>query len=167
MVKKELIIIIFLAIIATAAIGFAWYQYQTINNLTQGKEQLASQVATLENDKRVLNSQVNTLNQEKESLNNQLTELNSKIDNIESEIKGYLKAEGKITVGGKTCQDNFEYCLVELTKKLSGTSGIDCSPIVDGSCPLWCSAGSDADCCNAKTGYQWIEGRGCYDISKI
>ncbi len=36
-----------------------------------------------------------------------------------------------------------------------------CSITQNGVCPLWCAAGSDADCC-VNTGKQWIPGRGCY-----
>jgi len=82
-------------------------------------------------------------------------------------LRAILKAEGKITVSGKKCDEEFEFCLSELTKKLTGTSGIDCSVVTDGSCPLWCAAGSDVDCCEQKSGYIWIQGRGCYDASQI
>lgn len=154
MTKKEPIIIFILAVLVLAAAGFIWDQYRELTDLRIANENNKVAIDVLENEKKNLESQT--------------AELNVKLDTLESEIKGYLKAEGKITILGKNCEDEFEFCLIELIKKLTNTSGIDCSgSIVDGSCPLWCAAGSDADCCAQKTGYMWIQGKGCYDISKI
>lgn len=167
MKNKYLILIISLVILAILSIGFNIYEYQSNNNLkkeinivNEGKNQPDEQIAVLNQEKSQLSGQVT-------DLNNQVSTLNSQIDILGIKIKGYLKAEGKITVEGKKCEDEVEFCLVKLTERLTSVSGIDCSPIADGSCPLWCAAGSDFDCCEKKTGYIWIQGRGCVDVSQI
>ncbi len=158
--NNQIILILLIAFLFICGIGFNIYQYLNINKLS-------GQISSLLEEKNQLSNQITTLVQEKEQLNAQVSDLNSKITSLENLVKKYLKAEGKITVDGKKCEDEFAFCLNKLTEKLTGTSGIDCSPIKDGSCPLWCAAGADADCCEKKSGYIWIPGRGCYDISQI
>jgi hypothetical protein len=144
--NSQTILILLIVFLFIGSIGFNVYQYLNINKLT---------------------NQINSLAEGKNQLTNQVSELNSKIDNLGSKIKGYLRAEGEITIDGKNCDEEVEFCLVKLTERLTGVSGIGCFPIADGSCPLWCAAGSDADCCAEKPGYIWIQGRGCYDVSQI
>lgn len=132
--ERNLIIIIILSTILLVTIGFNVYQYQNITQLT---------------------SQVNSLTDEKNQLTSQVSELNNKIDSLNSKVNDYLEAEGR------KCEKQVETCLDELTTKLKTVTGLDCSSISDGTCPKWCAAGSDYDCCVEK-GYQWIQGRGCY-----
>ncbi|MFH1820568.1 MAG: hypothetical protein ABH805_01490 [Candidatus Nealsonbacteria bacterium] len=158
--NKYLILIILLVVLVILSISFNIYEYQNNNNLKK-------EINTLAQGRNQLIGQITISNQGKEQLTEQVAELKSRINDLGDKIRGYLKAEGEITVSGNNCDEAFEFCLEELTKKLVGTSGIDCSIIPDGSCPLWCAAGSDIDCCRNKPGYEWIQGRGCYDVSGI
>jgi hypothetical protein len=158
--KNNQISLILLIVFTVFSVGFNSYQYRNINKSTY-------QINLLEHGENQLSTQITTLTPEKDQSLNQSSELNSKIANLEEKIKNYLIAEGKITVDGKKCEEEFEFCLDKLTENLTKTSGIDCSSIKDGSCPLWCAAGADADCCEQKPGYIWIQGRGCYDVNQI
>jgi len=76
----------------------------------------------------------------------------------------YLLAEGRVLIPETkvNCKQEPEQCFDYWEKKLTATEGSKCDVVPDGVCPSWCVAGSDYDCCLAKQGYTWIEGRGCY-----
>ena len=134
MEKKELTIIIIISVLLLVSLGFNFFQKQDINQLT---------------------TQVNSLTEEKTQLTTQVSDLNNKLGNLDSKINDYLEAQGR------KCEKETGICLDELTEKLTTATGQDCSPLSDGTCPKWCTAGSDYDCCIEK-GYEWIQGRGCY-----
>ena len=158
--NKYLILTILLAILVVSSIGFNIYQYQSSGKLQKELDSSHREIVALNEEK-------NQREEEIAELHNQVSTLNSQVDSLGNKIKGYLRAEGEITIEGKTCENEVEYCLVKLTERLTGVSGVDCSPVVDNACPLWCAAGSDADCCTKKPGYIWIQGRGCYDVNQI
>lgn len=165
--NKYPIVLSILVIFIISSLFFNFYQHAKNTELTNQIDTLNNNINNLENEKNELNNKLSTLTTEKEQLNAQVSDLNLKITDIESLIKSYLKSQGKITVDSKKCEDEPIFCLNRLAEKSTGVSGIDCSPVKDGSCPLWCAAGADADCCEKKDNYMWIEGRGCYDVSQI
>jgi hypothetical protein len=69
---------------------------------------------------------------------------------------------GEYNTSGDFWCDCTAECEVDIQGVESSKEGPDCSLVEDGICPSWCNAGSDYDCCIAKRGGEWIQGRGCY-----
>lgn len=80
------------------------------------------------------------------------------------------------TADAKICPDgtavsrvapSCEFALCPVTAETEHDVVPDCSKVSDEVCPEACSIGADSDCCEAKEGYEWVEGQGCIAIAAV
>ena len=160
--KKGAVITLILLAILLPSLGINIYQYQeknqlatTVDSLTDEKNRLASEVILLISEKNQVETTLNSKVNEGHLLAIRVSNLNNRTDMIDSKIKEFFYFQGEL------CEDPVESCLDKYITKSKMVSDIECASISDGVCPRWCDADSDYDCC-INAGNNWIFGVGCY-----
>jgi Tfp pilus assembly protein PilX len=135
-----IILSIVLLTLALVALAFLWMQYSRVS------KQYKQQQATLQSVNAQLQTASSQLMTEKENY-----------ASLESLASEYLTAENQVCAAEVTIKE----CLAEKVERAKVVVGQECSPVQDDTCPQFCVAGSDYDCCVA-AGKEWLQGRGCY-----